>query len=422
MIDPKIIENNIYVLEESLKKRNIDISIIESIKKVSKDRREIIKNRETLLSKKNSLSKEFGERKRKGIDISDIEKEIIILNNELEKMDELAKNIELEYESIMLNIPNILSEDVPYGRSEEDNVEVKKWGQPRSFDFNPLPHWEIGKNLGILDIEVGTKLTGSRFYVLMGDGALLERALINFFLDFYSERGYKEVWPPYIVNSNTMTGTGQLPKFKDELFKIEGLDYYLIPTAEVPVTNIHSDQILSIDELPKYYCSFTACFRKEAGSYGKDTRGIMRVHQFSKVELVKIVEPSVSEEEHQKLLNDVEDALKKLGLPYRVILLCGGDTGFSASKCYDVEVWIPSENRYREISSVSNFRDFQARRAKIRYKKDGKNYLVHTLNGSGLAIGRTMIAIMENYQNKDGSITIPDALVPYMKGKKTIGG
>jgi len=422
MIDPKIIENDISVLENSIKKRNMDTSIIELLKEISIKRKNSIKKKEELLAKRNSISKEFSDRKRKGVSTEELEREISVLKDEIEKIEEESKSIEEEYEEVMLNIPNILSDDVPFGKSEEDNVVVRNWGKPRSFDFNVLPHWELGKKLGILDIETGTKLAGSRFYVLLGLGALLERALINFFLDFYSSKGYKEVWPPYMVNSQTMTGTGQLPKFKDELFKIEGLDYYLIPTAEVPVTNIHSNQILTLDELPRYYCSFTACFRKEAGSYGKDTRGIMRVHQFSKVELVKIVEPDVSENEHQKLLNDVEESLKLLVLPYRVVLLCGGDIGFSASKCYDVEVWIPSENKYREISSVSNFKDFQARRAKIRYKKDGKNTFVHTLNGSGLAIGRTMIAILENYQNKDGSVSIPEPLVPYMKGIKTIGG
>jgi seryl-tRNA synthetase len=316
----------------------------------------------------------------------------------------------------MLHIPNLPALDVPIGKDENDNVEVRRWGEPRKFDFEPLPHFEIGEKLGILDFDRGSKLSGSRFTVMFKEAARLERALINFMLDVHTKQhGYTEVWTPLLVKPEILMGTGQLPKFKEDLYKIEDEDLYLIPTAEVTLTNLHADEIIPEEDLPKYYTAYTPCFRKEAGSHGKDVRGILRQHQFDKVELVKIVKPEESYNELEKLVNEAEKILQLLELPYRVVLLCTGDMGFSAAKTYDIEVWIPSQNRYREISSCSNTEDFQARRAKIRYKdKNGKNHFVHTLNGSGLAVGRTLLAIMENYQKPDGTFEIPKVLKDYL--------
>ena len=320
-------------------------------------------------------------------------------------------------------VPNIPHESVPFGQSSDENVEVKRWGEIKSFSFTPKPHWEIGEDLDILDFARGAKIAGSRFTLYKGAGAFLERALINFMLDLHiNEHGYKEVLPPFIVNRTTMTGTGQLPKFEEDLFKLEGLEYFLIPTAEVPVTNIHQDEILNEDELPIYYVSYTPCFRKEAGAHGQDTRGLIRQHQFNKVELVKFSKPESSYDELESLLEDAEEVLKRLEIPYRVVTLCTGDLGFSAAKTYDIEVWLPGQGVFREISSCSNFGDFQARRANIRYKpKDKKKTeFVHTLNGSGLAVGRTVVAILENYQQIDGSVIIPKALRPYMNNMEVI--
>ncbi|HKZ56536.1 MAG TPA: serine--tRNA ligase, partial [Thermodesulfovibrionales bacterium] len=327
----------------------------------------------------------------------------------LKELDEKAK-------AFLLNMPNIPHESVPVGRDETENAEIRKWGEPRQFDFEPMNHWDIGEILEIIDFERASKIAGARFAIMKGMGARLERALMNFMLDLNTSKGYKEIFPPIIVNRDSMIGTGQLPKFVHELFTIADPEFYLIPTAEVPVTNIHRNEILREEDLPIYYTAYTPCFRREAGSYGKDVRGLIRQHQFNKVELVKFVKPEDSFHELESLTRDAEDILQKLGLPYRVVSLCTGDLGFAASKTYDIEVWLPGQQRYREISSCSNFTDFQARRASIRFKKEGKKgtEFVHTLNGSGLAIGRTLIAILENYQQKDGSVVVPEALRSYM--------
>ncbi|HCL55800.1 MAG TPA: serine--tRNA ligase [Spirochaetia bacterium] len=425
MLDLKMIEKeSALVLENCLKrqmKKENAQELIHTILSFNTKRKNLVTETDALKNERNQISSEFGKIKQKGGDTSHLTEKIQDIKKILEEKDKELADIEKELNHLLLILPNMLAPEVPVGKNDTENQKVKEWGIPRNFDFTPLAHWEIGKKLEILDLERGAKLTGSRFYVLLRDGARLERALINFFLDFYSAKGYQEFWSPLMVNRKTMTGTGQLPKFEEDLFKIEGEDYFLIPTAEVPVTNFYSDE--TIDSMPQKFACFTQCFRKEAGSYGKDTRGIIRVHQFSKVELVKLVEEDRSEEEHEKLLADITESLQVLNLPYQVVLLCSGDVGFSARKCYDIEVWIPSENKYREISSVSNFWDFQARRANIKYKSaDGKKKLVHTLNGSGLAVGRTMVAILENYQNEDGTVTVPEALIPYMNGKRTIGG
>lgn len=427
MLDLRLIEKDPTILSQSLLKRNYTQEetqhIIQQITHLAEDRKKGIQQTDDLKNQRNQISKEFGTLKKRGEDVSSLSKKMTLLKEELENLDNQLEETENQLNQILLNLPNILSPDVPLGKTDADNQEIEKFGNIPQFNFEPLPHWELGEKWGFIDFKRGSRIAGSRFYVLLKEGAKLERALINFFLDFYGKRGYEEVWPPYLVNKKTMTGTGQLPKFEEDLFKIADTDYYLIPTAEVPVTNLYADEVLEAKDLPQYYCSFTACFRKEAGSYGKDTRGIIRVHQFSKVELVKFSLPQNSEAEHQKLVQDAADALKALGLPYRIMLLCGGDTGFAAQKCYDLEVWVPSEKKYREISSVSNFGDFQSRRANIKYKtQEGKRALLHTLNGSGLAIGRTMLAILENYQKADGSITVPPVLVPYLNGLTQLGG
>jgi len=337
----------------------------------------------------------------------------------IKTLDEELAKYEETLRSILMGLPNLPHPSVPSGKDEEDNSLIREVGTPPSFDFDPLPHWEIGERLGILDFERAAKIAGARFALYVGHGARLERALINFMLDIQTkEHGYLEVLPPFMANRISTTATGQLPKFEEDLFKLEGWDYYLVPTAEVPVTNIHQDEILMEEELPKRYTAYTPCFRSEAGSYGKDTRGLIRQHQFNKVELVKFVTPETSYEELEGLLSDAESILKRLGFPYRVVSLCTGDLGFSASKTYDIEVWIPSQQKYREVSSCSNFEDFQARRGNIRFKTKGKKgtELVHTLNGSGLAVGRTVVAILENFQEEDGSVVIPEALRPYMDG------
>jgi seryl-tRNA synthetase len=339
-----------------------------------------------------------------------------------EKEKDLSKFIG-DLNKLLMIIPNMPHESVVVGEDENDNLVIRTWGKIRDIDFDPLPHWEIGENLGILDFERAAKIAGARFALYKGMGARLERALINFMLDIHTkEHGYKEILPPFMVNSSAMTGTGQLPKFKEDLFKIEESDYYLIPTAEVPVTNIHREEVLSEGQLPIYYVSYTPCFRSEAGSYGKDTRGLIRQHQFNKVELVKFTTPDTSYDELEELTKNAEEILKRLALPYRVVSLCTGDLGFSAAKTYDLEVWLPGQNLYREISSCSNFGDFQARRADIRFKRKGASgtELVHTLNGSGLAVGRTLVAVLENYQQKDGSVVIPEVLRQYMDGVKSI--
>lgn len=339
------------------------------------------------------------------------------VSNKIKDYDERLNEIEDSLSSILLGIPNIPHESVPFGKDEDDNVEVRKWGEPRDFDFEYKAHWDLGEELDILDFERGSKVTGTRFTFLKGAGARLERSLINFMLDFHvKEHGYTEVFPPFIANADSATGTGQLPKFAEDMFKLEELDYYLIPTAEVPVTNMYRQEILSADELPINHVAYSACFRAEAGAHGRDTRGIIRQHQFNKVEMVKFVEPVESYNELEKITQNAEEILQELGLPYRVVILCTGDLTFSSAKTYDIEVWMPAYNTYREISSCSNFEDFQARRASIKYRPapKAKAEFVHTLNGSGLAVGRTVAAILENYQNEDGTVTVPEVLRPYM--------
>jgi seryl-tRNA synthetase len=345
------------------------------------------------------------------------------VSQKMKELDVIVQEKEKALQDFLLMVPNLPHSSVPVGKDAADNVEVRRWGEIPRFDFKPKPHWDIGEELGILDFKTGAKLAGARFTVYLDLGAKLERALINFMLDLHTrEHGYHEVFPPFMVNRTTMTGTGQLPKFEEELFKVEGTDYFLIPTAEVPVTNIHQDEVLEEARLPLYYTAYTACFRKEAGSYGKDVRGLIRQHQFNKVELVKVTRPEDSYDELEKLTSNAEEVLKRLNLPYRVITLCTGDLGFSAAKTYDIEVWLPGQDGYKEISSCSNCEDFQARRAKIRYRISGKSKTeyVHTLNGSGLAVGRTLIAILENYQQADGSVLIPEVLRPYMHGVERI--
>lgn len=417
MHDIKYIRKNFNEFKENLSRRNgnLDFSQFENL---DESRRELINKVEKLKETRNKSSKEIGNLMKQGKkdEAENIKAEMKQVADEIKSIDEELHNIEHKLNDFLLNLPNLLDESVPLGKDENDNVEIKKWGEIPEYNFEVKPHDDIAAELGILNLETSAKLAGSRFSFLQGKGAKLERALINFFLDFHEkEHGYTETWTPFMVNSKAMTGTGQLPKFGDDLFKIEGTDFWLIPTAEVPVTNVFANEVLSEEELPLYMTAYTPCFRKEAGSYGKDTKGLIRLHQFNKVELVKFVHPEKSSEEHEKLLGEAEKILQLLKIPYRVVVLSSGDTGFGASKCYDIEVWLPSQNKYREISSISNYKDFQARRANIKYrrKSDNKLAFIHTLNGSGLAVGRTWIAIMENFQTEDGRIKIPDVLVPY---------
>ena len=418
MLDIKLIRENPEYVKERLKTRDESLPfLIDEVLAVDKERRKLIAEIEKLKAEKNKLSKEIGKLYKEGKkeEAEAAKEEVVAKNKKIETLEKELKEVEERFKKLLLSIPNLPHPSVPVGEDEEDNVEIRRWGTPREFDFEPLPHWEIGEKLGILDFERGAKLAGSRFTVMFEKAARLERALINFMLDVHTkEHGYKEVWTPVLVKPEALLGTGQLPKFEEDLYKVCDEDLYLLPTAEVSLTNLHANEILKEDELPKYYTAYTPCFRREAGSHGKDVRGILRQHQFDKVELVKIVEPEESYNELEKLVNEAEKILQLLELPYRVVELCTGDLGFSAAKTYDIEVWIPSQKRYREISSCSNTEDFQARRAKIRYKnKEGKNILVHTLNGSGLAVGRTLLAIMENYQTKDGDFEIPKVLQKY---------
>jgi len=421
MLDLKLIRSDTEKVKEALKKRKEKINI-EGVLTLDQKRRELLSETGVLKEKRNTVSEEIGKAKREK---KDAEEKILAMKEVSTKIKELdirIKEVEEEITKILLEIPNIPHESVPVGEDEKENLEIRRWGEPRKFDFTPLSHWDIGEALDILDFERGAKIASARFTVLKGMGARLERALINFMLDLHTkEHYYKEIFPPFLVNSETMTGTGQLPKFESDLFKCEN-GLYLVPTAEVPLTNLHRQEILDNNELPLYYTAYTACFRKEAGSYGKDVRGLIRQHQFNKVELVKICRPEDSYNELETLTQNAEEVLKRLELPYRVVVLCTGDMGFSAAKTYDVEVWLPSPGKYREISSCSNCEDFQARRAMIRYrsKENEKVNFVHTLNGSGLAVGRTLVAILENYQQKDGSVIIPEALRPYMGGVEKI--
>jgi seryl-tRNA synthetase len=417
MIDIKLIRENPDFVKERLKTRDESyLKLIDRLLEIDEERRKIIKEIESLRAERNEKSKLFPTLKKEGKDTTEIQQRVKQIGEIIKNLEDKLQEIENEFNNILYYIPNLPAPDVPVGKDENDNVEIRRWGEQRKFNFEPLSHYEIGEKLGILDFERGAKLSGSRFTVMFKEAARLERALINFMLDVHTKQhGYTEVWTPALVKPEILFGTGQLPKFKDDLYKIEDEDLYLIPTAEVTLTNLHADEILSEEDLPKYYTAYTPCFRKEAGSHGKDVKGILRQHQFDKVELVKIVKPEDSYNELEKLVNEAERILQLLEIPYRVVLLCTGDMGFSAAKTYDIEVWIPSQNRYREISSCSNTEDFQARRAKIRYKdKDGKNRYVHTLNGSGLAVGRTLIAIMENYQKPDGTFEIPKVLKDYL--------
>lgn len=422
MLDAKLIRANPQLVEEGLSKRGLT-NVLDKFLELDEKRRKILTEVEELKNFRNTSSQEVAKMKKAGQDPAQLMEKVREVGQKIKDFDDELKIVESGIDDILLTLPNLPHESVPVGADETSNIEIRKWGEPRQFGFEPLAHWDIGTNLDILDFERAAKLSGARFTVYKTLGARLERAIINFYLDIHtSEHGYNEVLPPFMVTDECMVGTGQLPKFAEDMFKIEGKDMYLIPTAEVPLTNLHREEILDSSDLPKYLTAYTPCFRAEAGSHGRDTRGVIRQHQFNKVELVKITEPEKSYEELEKLTLDAEKVLQLLGLPYRVVLLSSGDMGFSAAKTYDIEVWMPSYNEYKEISSCSNCEDFQARRANIRYrpsKKDKPRY-VHTLNGSGVAVGRTLAAILENYQQEDGSVIIPEVLRPYMGGKEVI--
>lgn len=424
MLDLRFIRENLDYVKRRIQERGVIIDF-DKLLTIDEERRKVIQEVEKLEHERNVGSKKVGELKRSGKlrEAEELQLSLKSLSEQVKQLSEKRNQVEEELRNFLLNIPNIPHSSVPYGKDSSDNVEIRRWGEPKKFDFRPKDHVEIGKELDILDLDRAAKITGARFALYKGLGARLERALINFMIDLHTNHhGYTEVLPPFIANRESFIGTGNLPKFEEDLFKLEGTDFFLVPTAEVPVTNIHRNEILPEEELTKKYVAYTPCFRKEAGSYGKDVRGIIRQHQFNKVELVKFTTPDSSYEELESLTQDAAHVLELLELPYRIVLLCTGDLGFASAKTYDIEVWIPSENTYREISSCSNFEDFQARRANIRYrpKEGGKPRFVHTLNGSGLAVGRTVVAILENYQEPDGSVTIPKVLVPYMGGIEKI--
>ena len=422
MLEIKFVRDNLDAVQNAMKHRgeSIDLARYREVDAVRRDRLQEI---EGLRHQRNVVSEKIATLKKSGEDAEEMVVEMRDVSARIKALEKSLGEAEAAMQEIIMGIPNIPHPSVPVGADESDNTEIKRVGTPPVFDFTPKAHWDIGKELGIFDFECASKITGARFPLYLGAGAQMERALINFMLDVHTtEHGYLETLPPFIVNRQTMTGTGQLPKFEEDLFKLEEWDYYLIPTAEVPVTNIHRDHVLDEDQLPLYYTAYTPCFRSEAGSYGKDTRGLIRQHQFNKVELVKFSAPDTSYDELETLLENAETILKRLDLPYRVITLCTGDLGFSSAKTYDIEVWMPAQETYREISSCSNFETFQARRANIRYKRKGTKgtSLVHTLNGSGLAVGRTVAAILENCQQADGSVIIPEQLRPYMRGMESI--
>ncbi|MCE5334187.1 MAG: serine--tRNA ligase [Desulfobacteraceae bacterium] len=422
MLDVKFVRDNFELVRQMLRNRRSELDL-EPLLRIDERRRAILVDVEEKKHRRNTVSEQISGLKREKKDASALIEEMKDLGQEIKTLDQQLAVVEEQFRDFLLVIPNVPAESVPIGQDEKDNPEVLKWGVKPEFSFAPKPHWEIGEGLGILDFERAAKLTGARFALYWGAAAAMERALIAFMLDVHTTRhGYTEVLPPFMVNSASMMGTGQLPKFKEDLFKLEGWDYWLIPTAEVPVTNIHRDEVLDEDELPKCYTAFTPCFRSEAGSHGKDTRGLIRLHQFNKVELVKYTKPEDSYAELELLLGNAETILRELGIHYRVIVLCTGDMGFSSAKTYDIEVWLPGQNTYREISSCSNFEDFQARRANLRFRRKGrsKTEFVHTLNGSGLAVGRTLVAILENYQQEDGSVVIPEVLRPYMRNMRAI--
>ncbi len=415
MLDIKLIRENPDKINELLKRRNPALSIDEVLI-IDEERRKIQTKADELRAKRKAESQKIGQMKKNGENTDEIQEDVRVLGDEIKDLEGKQTELDEKQRDILLHIPNIPDETTPIGASDADNVEVYKWGEPRKFDFEFKAHWDLCEEKNLVDFERGVKLSQSRFTLYRGKGSKLERAIINFFLDYHTEQqGYEEILPPFMANSATMTGTGQLPKFAEDMYKCENEDLYLIPTAEVPVTNIYSGEILSEDDLPKYMTAYTPCFRREAGSAGKDTRGLIRVHQFNKVELVKLCTPESSKDEHEKLTEDAEKMLQLLELPYRREALSTGDIGFSANKCWDLEVWMPSYNAYKEISSCSNYGDYQARRANIRYKEKatGKTRFVHTINGSGLAVGRTFAAIVENYQQADGTIIIPEVLRKY---------
>ena len=415
MLAMKFIRDQLDRVREGLTHRASDVDL-DAILALDDRRRKILQELEALRNRRNEVSKEVGRVKKSGGDVSALLAEMQDEGERIKVLEADLRDVEPSLEDLLLRVPNVPHGSVPVGRSSEDNPVARTWGEPRKFEFEPLPHWDVGERLGILDFERAAKIAGARFAVLKGAGSRLERSITQFMLDLHTEEhGYTEVLPPFMVNSRAMRGTGQLPKFAEDLFKLENTDYWLIPTAEVPVTNLHLGETLREDELPVKYCSYTPCFRAEAGAAGKDTRGMIRQHQFDKVELVKFAHPDTSYDELESLTANAEEVLKRLGLPYRVVTLCTGDLGFSSAKTYDIEVWLPSQGVYREISSCSNFEDFQARRADIRFKGSGKgSQLVHTLNGSGLAVGRTLVAVLENCQQADGSVVVPEALRKYM--------
>jgi seryl-tRNA synthetase len=426
MLELKFVREHLPELEQAMKNRGAAISLDE-FRLHDGERRRLLTRVEELRYQRNTWSQEIGGLMKAGKaeEAQDLRARVMVINEEIKELEAQAEQHDAWIKEFLMILPNLPHATVPIGASSDDNPVVKTWGEPPAFNFKPRPHWEIGEALGILDFERAAKITGARFALLKGAGSLLERALINFMLDLHTKKhGYLEVLPPFIANEDSMKGTGQLPKFKEDLFKLEGYNYYLVPTAEVPVTNIHRDEILPSEDLPLYYTAYTPCFRSEAGSYGKDVRGLIRQHQFDKVELVKFTAPETSYDELERLLQDAEEVLQELGLHYRVVVLCTGDLGFAAAKTYDIEVWLPGQDLYREISSCSNFESFQARRAAIRFRRPGAKgtELVHTLNGSGLAVGRTMVAILENYQQADGSVVIPEKLRPFMGGMEKIRG
>ncbi len=421
MLDLKFVRSNPDAVKEALEKRGAKVNLDEFLA-LEEQRRKTLAQVESLKNKRNTVSEEVGRLKRSGGDAAALVEEMRQVNQDIKELETKLAKLEEEMENSLYEIPNIPHASVPAGKDETDNQVARTWGEPPKFSFVPQAHWDIGEKLNILDFERGARVTGARFTFYKGLGSRLERALINFMLDTHSGKGYVEVFPPFMVHRHSMVGTGQLPKFEEDAFKVAGTEYFLIPTAEVPVTNMYREEILESDKLPIYHCAYSACFRAEAGAAGRDTRGLIRQHQFNKVELVKFVKPENSYEELEKLTADAEAILQALGLPYRVMALCSGDMGFSSAKTYDLEVWLPSFNTYREISSCSNFEDFQARRAGIKFRPapKAKPEFVHTLNGSGLAIGRTVAAILENFQQEDGSVVIPPALRPYMGGLEVI--
>lgn len=425
MLDLKRIRSNPEAIKEAMKIRgeSFDLSLIDRVVELDEKRRSLLTDVETMKSKRNSDSQEIAKIKKQGGNADGLMAEMKELADKIKELDSQVALIDSEIDELMLTIPNIPNPTVPVGSTDDDNIEIRKWGTPRAFDFEAKAHWDVGLNLGILDFEMAGKVTGSRFTFYKGLGARLERACINFMLDLHTTKhGYLEIFPPYMVHRRSMVGTGQLPKFEEDAFKVQGTEYFLIPTAEVPVTNMYRDDVLDADKLTIKHVAYTACFRAEAGSAGRDTRGLIRQHQFNKVELVKFTKPEDSYAELEALTKDAEEVLQMLGIPYRVVKICSGDLGFTAAMKYDLEVWMPSYNRYVEISSCSNFEDFQARRANIRYKPSPKDkpQFIHTLNGSGVAVGRTVAAILENFQDANGNVTIPKALVSYMGGTEAI--